>query len=652
MVIYNKKIFRHFILKEIYMKKRSIIHWEKNQYTKALLLFVQSFEESTFYYSYESYKMPALNSHYLCYDIRRTAGDINKKVLMDGNFIPLAEEFEKNLLEDPYIKSEIDEKGCILFNKDKKGQYYNLADCDLKTKIKYYPDIAEYICDICSANNSYINFIVHNVVSNVFLDFHTNSEFEMIYKLTRAYVTELVNSGYSKEYLYQTVIDFFYNEDKNIKCKKETLFNFFNKFTFEQYNFKVAFGVNKKAALVLKQMSSHQIKNASSKEKKLLNLQKEDDKLIVCNIEAFDSYSAYETAEQSMNSLVSLHRIHQHNSKLYVTNKAIVTRKIEGKNEKPELIQGSLNVLKKRGNSSYVEAYLNDVLLTDDIDLPSSFIRAISIHNGAIDSSDVSNQLLNLWTMVEILISTKRDDEDRINTICSILCAILNRSYIYSNIEQLLKDIFKCSDLDKDEVFNLTEFDDNLDEIEKFTLILSLEKYKDKLLKIHDSLSEYPLLQYRMTFYSKCVFKNSVSIFNYLNNHRNRIRWHVMRIYRNRNMIVHNGSYMPYRDSIVENLHFYIDALIDLLIEYYHLGIINHESIYRDILKDEAIHLSKLGKILDNDKKKVQEHEITEENALDLIFNGYSGNYVKKAINEAINQYAKNKTVNNSELEM
>ena len=464
--------------------------------------------------------------------------------------------------------------------------------------------------------------------------------YEIIWNSTRVCVTELVNSGYSKEYLYQTIIKFFYSEDKHIECKPDTLIEFFNNFTFEEHEFKVAFGVNKKASEILKKMTPYKIEKPNSTEKSMLNLQKSNDALINCMVKEFDPYSAYNSAEQSMNALISLHRIYQHNSKLYLTNKAIVSKVVEGTTENSELIQGSLNVLKKKGNSSYALAYLNDVLLTDDMNLPSAFVRAVSIHSGAIDSNDISNQLLNLWTMIEILISMKRDDEDRINTICSILCAILNRNYIYSNIEQLLQDILKCSELKLEEIFNSEEFDDSLDEVEKLTLVLTLEKYADKLSQINDSLSEYPLLQYSITFFSEHVFNSSVSIYNFLNNHKNRIKWHVMRIYRNRNMIVHNGSYMPYRDSIVENLHFYIDTLLDFLIEYYHLGIINHDSIYRDILNDEAIHISKLGKSLVNDKKKIENIEITEENALDLIFSGYRGNFVKKAISEAIRRHS------------
>ena len=57
-------------------------------------MFVQTLEEVLFYYSFESYKLPALNSHYLCYDLLRTKQNIEQKAITEGNFIPLSEEFE------------------------------------------------------------------------------------------------------------------------------------------------------------------------------------------------------------------------------------------------------------------------------------------------------------------------------------------------------------------------------------------------------------------------------------------------------------------------------------------------------------------------------------------------------------------------------
>lgn len=39
-----------------------------------------------------------------------------------------------------------------------------------------------------------------------------------------------------------------------------------------------------------------------------------------------------------------------------------------------------------------------------------------------------------------------------------------------------------------------------------------------------------------------------------------------MRAYRNRNLIIHNGETMSYTTLLVENLHAYVDALIEYII--------------------------------------------------------------------------------------
>ena len=121
------------------MKKQDISHWTKSDYFTGMLLFVQTIEENTFHYSYESYKLPALNCHYLCYDIMYTARDINRKILMDGNFIPLSEEFEQMLAEDLFVKNEVSDNNTLLLSKDKNANFHCLSGSDLKTKIKHYP---------------------------------------------------------------------------------------------------------------------------------------------------------------------------------------------------------------------------------------------------------------------------------------------------------------------------------------------------------------------------------------------------------------------------------------------------------------------------------------------------------------------------------
>lgn len=77
----------------------------------------------------------------------------------------------------------------------------------------------------------------------------------------------------------------------------------------------------------------------------------------------------------------------------------------------------------------------------NNVNPPESFFRAVSLHNSALDSKEATNQLLDLWTAVETLVGFRTGDEDKINVVCNILTSILNRSYMYNQMEQLCKDI-------------------------------------------------------------------------------------------------------------------------------------------------------------------------------------------------------------------
>lgn len=619
------------------MKKRDISHWQKNEYTSGLLLFAEALEEGTFHYSYESYKMPALNSHYLCYDVIQTAKDIERKVLMDGNFIPLSEEFEQTLREDIFIKHSIDDKGTLLYVKDKNSDYYDLSTSDLKAKINRYHEIAFFVKDVCETKSTYLNSLLNLIVNSIFFEKYSYKNSLAIYTMTRMLISDLVNSGYSKEYLYSTVIDYFFKPQNQVLCNEDTVVGFFNRFTFDEYEYQIIFGINKKASFMFNKLNSITVRKPTAHEKQLLNFQRIDDSVALIEVSAIDVNSAFIEAVDNINTVLALHRVNQHESKLFITPKAIVSkRKDDNTYDSGVLINSSINPMKKKGNSTDLHALFNDITLMNNINPPSSFYRAIALHNGAIESKDISNQLLNLWTIIEVLISTKRDNEDKINTICVILCAILNRCYMYSCIEQLLQDVKECTECDIDSVISKVFVnEEELDSIEKFALLLSLEKYNELRLEVLSSIEEYPLLIYRIQMYSEHIFSGSQSIYEYLHRHSKRVQWHIMRIYRNRNMIVHSGSYMPYRDMLVENLHFYVDVLIDTLIEYYHIGLLNHSSIYRNILSAEANYYVTLGMPV-NKKEKPSNIQLTEENALLFIFNGYSGNTIKKAIDRVV----------------
>lgn len=125
-------------------------------------------------------------------------------------------------------------------------------------------------------------------------------------------------------------------------------------------------------------------------------------------------------------------------------------------------------------------------------------------------------------------------------------------------------------------------------EIEYFWNMFSFDLIND--------LPNYPLLRYRVEHYAK-QFSNRHELRKVLANHRKRLEWQIMCIYRNRNMIVHDGSHFPYIELVVQNLHFYVDNLIDTINFYVGKGYETLDIIYTMLSNKELYYQMILEKI-------------------------------------------------------
>ena len=79
------------------------------------------------------------------------------------------------------------------------------------------------------------------------------------------------------------------------------------------------------------------------------------------------------------------------------------------------------------------------------------------------------------------------------------------------------------------------------------------------------SCDDFPLLRERIDYYYNTL-GTPAKVHAFVEKHADRVRWQIMRIYRNRNLIIHNGRKMPYLPLLIENLHSYVDDFITYII--------------------------------------------------------------------------------------
>lgn len=622
------------------MKKTEYKHIEEFEGRKNLLMFIQTLEEVLFYYAFESYKLPALNSHFLCFDLIYTKDSINQKSITEGNFIPLSEEFEDMVDNDIIFKNFLPTVDVMLKKRDKLRASIDYTKFDYKAKINKYSEAAEYMINISSVNNIYLNTLFNLLINCIFKDQCTYENLKLIYYLTRTLATELVNGGYSPEYIREELKRSLLNSKKIIKGNESELVDFFDRLQFEKKSYQISMGINASTANILRPIKNITVEKPSNELKKKLNLKHNRDYIVKLRVEHVDKFEAIDKAYAHINTIIGLHRISQHHKPVYIKPSVQIEEIDQDMNIiSSHTAQIRKNILLRANNESLLQSYFFDDQLLNEVSVPENFFRAVSLHNSALDSKEATNQLLDLWTAVETLISFKTGDEDKISVICNVLTSILNRSYMFSQVEQLYKDIKAVLEKQLDYICNnISNTDSN---IMKLAQIIAIKDYREYYNQLFGMLEEYPLLQYRLELFSKYIFKDSESVFNELLRHKKKLRWQIMRIYRNRNMIVHNGEHMPYLNIILGNLHYYVDSLFDVLIEYYHLGVQTNKTIFYDIEKNETLYWQLLG--LDDKGKNVTAKEITETNYKEIIFNNYEGNAIKNVIKQAIEEMKKKK---------
>lgn len=146
----------------------------------------------------------------------------------------------------------------------------------------------------------------------------------------------------------------------------------------------------------------------------------------------------------------------------------------------------------------------------------------------------------------------------------------------------------------------------------KIACLVSLEKY-DNVRKIaYSMLQNYPIIRSRISQLYEDVFKKKKKLIVELNRYEQRLIWHIQRLYRTRNSIIHSGETSEKIVSLVEHLHSYVDEviidIIDRMTPPQSLGTVANvlldaqvfnENLNKECSKDEAFNPEDIRKLLE-----------------------------------------------------
>lgn len=248
------------------------------------------------------------------------------------------------------------------------------------------------------------------------------------------------------------------------------------------------------------------------------------------------------------------------------------------------------NDLKTVVASEKLSLFMNGFLMRGDSF--RKFNRSAELHALALSSESTENQMINLWIALESIIPNK-DDEDsssQIEHVAKSILPFLNLGYISKLIERLSKDIRYWNRKLHRRLLNGSTGANNALPMARF---LILDEYEDKRQELEELFRDYHLLRDRY-FYIKSLLSKPGHIIQALDSHTKRVEWQIRRIYRARNMIVHDGITPTYTEVLIENTHDYLDSVMNGLMtlassEYtlntiaqgFKLAEINYDSYYK-----------------------------------------------------------------------
>lgn len=222
------------------MKAYSFENWLNNTIETPFLFFVQSMEEMLFPYGHDSYKVPTLNFHFLCVEILSSIEKIEADIIDKGNMRPMFDELS-SVFENDYVARKLygTDFYSLFYNKNDKGEY--ARDCAQLNKdpgseisLKIIRKTLLFLIDDMAIEDKYLNTLKSEIEQLLQKTILNIKDSEKLSNLSRLLLTELINRGYSQEYIYAQIKERYYSCENEIMDVSEEINLFWEMFSFKE----------------------------------------------------------------------------------------------------------------------------------------------------------------------------------------------------------------------------------------------------------------------------------------------------------------------------------------------------------------------------------------------------------------------------------
>ena len=413
--------------------------------------------------------------------------------------------------------------------------------------------------------DSYIHVLFELVESLVFdgTDFDEDdfiTVIEKIDKIITLLATELINTGYSKSFIFYLLNVIknkpFHEFKENFEMFRYTLLNR-NYIDFcvvyKIYSYKEENSISFVSEFIDKIPDELLSDNLQRRYPKFSNPEKSA-KLIYFNIQALDNYSAIKKSKAKLSELFDKIHVGYNSLEVNVHSHALVINKDE--TEKVNLLPTnySFDGIFESNEELYnkyneiLETIKNNSNIEQDVkDRINSALRYLRLGNNTVE---IEQRFIDYWIALEFLFSSPIKEQNTYRRLQENMINILSCGYIKRNLLFINQTLIKAN-LIHEKQFLWELSDPELDEIRNSDIIT-------------------PLLRYRFQKTRSNILGHSDKRKKYISNHIIHLNQNLSRIYHLRNELIHEAALKQDIENITSNLRYYLVFVLNQLLTYFY----------------------------------------------------------------------------------
>lgn len=463
-----------------------------------------------------------------------------------------------------------------------------------KQELKKYDEILSCIELLKGIMGDYVNKIKAEL-ERLMLD-DSCKEKKYLITLCNQYITHIIANGYSWESV-EKAIELL---EDNTKLFRERVVSFFNYFNFSENEFRILFLTSTLLPEIetetIRIYKNNERRNLSSTEQDFYEQNKSGKNILEIKVNALNAYEAKNKAEVKKDTYFGVKKFYE--PKIVNSNHAKIL--IYDKLGSPSIQEKDSSYQNYLFNSTKISANMKKFL---NLDISDSDLNKISTslhyHNIAMESTNDTTRLVNMWIALESLI--EGSETIIIERICRYTVPTNVTRYIFNLCLAIGKELRHMALKEGEfQIGNIAISSDVLRANNILEILFTNENVLEDDLYV--KLKHNTLLRFKIYDIIESIFKDAKKLHSRLNEHKKHIDWQLRRIYKVRNLIMHNGIDYKRLKQLSFHLHNYYIQLVHNLL--YDLKAYPRWSI-QTALKHRELTLSNFLNILDNSPDKL-----------------------------------------------